>query len=191
MQESIKDLLKNSHVICISEGSAEEVIIKKLFESNKLAFKNTDVYDEDKLIRRFSRTRQGNKFAKENLEMDYGDRGIIILRILDSKKEGFNLGKVYDERVKSGEIQIYNILTRPEVEILMIINEGHYQKFTNRSGDISANIYCKRELKMGNKVKSAKFVSDYFDIDILINSIRKYKELHSTNDEYCLFDLLD
>ena len=49
------DLLKTGHVICISEGSAEEVIIKKLFESNKLIFKNGDIYIEDKLIRKFSR----------------------------------------------------------------------------------------------------------------------------------------
>lgn len=191
MQESLKDLLKTGHVICISEGSAEEVIIKKLFESNKLIFKNGDIYIEDKLIRKFSRTRQGKKFAKENLEMDYGERHINILRILDSKRESFSLGKVYEERVQSGEIQIFNILTRPEIEILIIINEGHYQKFTNKKGNDNANIYCKTELNMSD-VKSAKFVSDYFsDIDLLINCIKKYKELHSRKDEYSLFDLLE
>lgn len=156
-----------------------------------MIFKNGDIYGEDKLIRKFSRTRQGKKFAKENLEMDYGERHINILRILDSKRESFSLGKVYEERVKSGEIQIFNILTRPEIEMLIIINEGHYQKFTNKKGSINANVYCKTELNMSD-VKSVKFVSDYFsDIDILINSIKKYKELHSRKDEHSLFDLLE
>ncbi len=191
MQESLKCLLKTGHVICISEGSAEEVIIKKLFESNRLIFKNGDIYGEDKLIRKFSRTRQGKKFARENLEMDYGERHINILRILDSKKESFNLGNIYEERVQSGEIQVFNILTRPEIEMLIIINEGHYQKFTNKKGNISANAYCKTELNMSD-VKSAKFVSDYFsNIDILINCIKKYKELHYRKDEHSLFDLLE
>lgn len=190
MGESLKNLLKTGHVICILEGSTEEIIIKKLFGNNNLIFKNGDTYDGSRLIRKFSRTRQVKKFAKENLEMDYGERHINILRVLDSKKEKFSLGKVYEERIESGEIQIFNILTRPEIEILIIINEGHYQKFTNRRGGIKANIYCKRELKL-NKVKNKEFVSDYFsDVDLLINNIVKYNELHLKRDEYNIFDLL-
>jgi len=191
MPEYLRYSLKTGHVIYIPEGSAEEVIMKKLLESNNLIFKNGDIYKEDKLIRTYSRTRQGRKFARENLEMDYGKRHINILRILDSKREKFNLGKVYDERIQEEKIRIFDILTRPEIEILIIINEGHYEKFTNRKGDIGASTYCKKELKM-REVKNKKFVSSYFnDIDILINSIKRYKELHSGKNEYCLFDLLD
>lgn len=191
MQESLKNLLKTGHVICILEGSAEEVIIKRLFENNNLIFKNGDTYDGSRLIRKFSRTRQGRKFARENLEMDYGERYINILRILDSKREKFSLGKVYKERIQSGEIQIFNILTRPEIEMLIIINEGHYQKFTNRKGGIKASVYCKTELNL-DKVKNVEFVSDYFsDVNILVNSIIGYNELHSKKDEYGIFDLLE
>lgn len=107
-----------------------------------MIFKNGDIYGEEKLIRKFSRTRQGKKFARENLEMDYKERHINILRILDSKRESFNLGNIYEERVQSGEIQVFNILTRPEIEMLIIINEGHYQKFTNRKGNSKADEYC-------------------------------------------------
>ena len=42
--------------------------MKKLLESNNLIFKNGDIYKEDKLIRTYSRTRQGRKFARENLK---------------------------------------------------------------------------------------------------------------------------
>lgn len=188
MPEYLRCSLKTGHIFCIPEGSAEEVIIKKLFESNRLLFKNGDFHKEDKLIRKFSRTRKGKKFAKENLEMDYGERHINILRILDSKRENFSLGKVYEERILAREIRVFDIVTRPEIEMLIIINEGYYSKFTNRKGDISANAFCKKELNMRN-VKSEKFVSNYFnDINILINSIKKYKNLHPTKGEFCLFD---
>lgn len=190
MRESLKNLLKTGHVICILEGSAEEVIIKRLFENNSLIFRNGDTYDGNSLIRKFSRTRQARKFARENLEMDYGERHINILRVLDSKKEKFSLGKVYEERIRSGEIRIFNILTRPEIEMLIIINEGHYQRFTNRRGGIKANTYCRKELNL-NKVKNKKFISNYFsDIDILVNNIKKYNELHLRGNEYNIFDLL-
>ena len=190
MQRYMKESLKSGHVICISEGSAEEVIIKKLFRRNRLIFKYDDIYESDELIRSFSRTRNGKRFAKEKLEMDYGERHINILRILDSKKEKFHLGNTYDERIDSGEIRLFNILTRPEIEILIVINEGHYDRFVNKR-DTKACDYCKHQLNM-KKVKSAEFVSEYFgDIDILVNSIKEYKRVHSKKDEYCLFNLLD
>lgn len=157
MQKYIKDSLKTGHVICISEGSAEEVIIKKLFDHHKLIFKNEDVCFEDKLIRSFSRTREGKKFAKEKLEMDYGNQHINILRVLDSKKEKFNLGNAYQERIDSKEIRVFNILTRPEIEMLIIINEGCYDNFTNKSKNLDANIYCKNVLQMKNVKTKFRF----------------------------------
>lgn len=191
MQEYLRNSLKTGHVICISEGSAEEVVIKKLFNSNTLIFKSEDIYTEDGLIRDFSRTRKSTKFAKEHLEMDYGDKHINILRILDSKTEKFNLGRIYEERVESKEIRIFNILTRPEIEMLIIINAGYYDNFTHRGAGRKPSLYCKEELDMKD-VKSEKFVSGYFyDIEKLIDSIKEYRRLHAVLDEYCLFDLLD
>lgn len=81
-------------------------------------------------------------------------------------------------------------MTRPEIEILIIINEGKYAEFTNRRGTERASSYCKRELKLKN-IKSIKGISNYFDdIALLINSIQEYKRLHSNNHEYCIYDLL-
>lgn len=191
MSQTLKDSLKTGHVICILEGTAEEVIIKKLFGSNKLVFKNRDVCNGEKLIRKFTKTRAAKKFAEENLKMDYGSSHVNILRILDSKREKFNLGRVYEGRILAREIRVFNILTRPEIEILIIIAEGHYERFTNRAGKIKANIYCERELKLGN-IKSARTVTDYFtDEDKLISSIVEYNRLHAKRGELSIFDLLE
>ncbi len=189
--EYLNESLSTGHIICISEGSAEEVIIKKLFYQNKLIFKPNDLYGDNSTIKSFSRTRQGKKFARENLEMDYGDNHINIIRVLDSKKEAFILGKIYDSRIKTFNIRIFNILTRPEIEMLVIINEGHYDNYTNKHGSVKPNIFCKNVLKIKD-VKSELFIKNYFeDINVLIKCIENYKHLHSTNEEYCLFDLLE
>lgn len=192
MQESLKNCLKTGHVICICEGNSEEVIIKKLFYQDKLAFKQQDFFDGEKLLRIFTRTRQGKKFAREHLNQDYGERPINILRIIDSRNEKFSLERVYDRRIELGEIKVFNILTRPEIEILMIINANHYKDFTNRKGKEKASEYFKR-LSKSKSVKSETFISNYFeDVEVLIKSIEDYNKLHSSkNDEIGLFDILD
>lgn len=48
----------------------------------------------------------------------------FILRILDSDKEKFNLKKEYKPNCA-----IYNIITAPEIEMLIIINEHKYEQF--------------------------------------------------------------
>ena len=192
MHRSLKENLKTGHVICLCEGTAEEIVIKKLFDENKLVFKKGDFFEDEELLRIFTRIRKGSNLAKEFLNQDYGDRPINILRILDSKTEKFILGKVYNKRIESGGIKIFNILTRPEIEILMIVNEKHYSKFTNKRGKEKASEYCKRVFDVNN-VKSEKFLSDYYeDVEVLMNAIENYEKLHSKEkDEIRLNDILD
>lgn len=72
-----------------------------------------------------------------------------------------------------------NILTRPEIEMLIIINAGYYDNFTHRGAGRKPSLYCKEQLDMKD-VKSEKFVSGYFyDIEKLIDSIKEYRRLHA------------
>lgn len=186
MREHIRQSLKTGHVICIFEGTAEEVVTKLLFNDDRLIFKK-----KDQLIRDFSRTRKGEKFAQEHLQRDYGEEHINIVRIVDSSTERFNLGKVYEERVKESNIRIFNIVTRPEIEMLFIISEDNYASFKNKASGQKPSTYCRSVLNM-KELKREKFVYNYFnDLEKLIASIKDYKKLHGTRNEYCLYDLLD
>lgn len=49
---------------------------------------------------------------------------ISVIRILDSRRENFKLGKAYENKV-----DVINVITAPEIEMLIIFNEGKYNKF--------------------------------------------------------------
>ena len=86
-------------------------------------------------------------------------------------------------------MDVINVITAPEIEMLIIFNEDKYKEF-KKSGKKPSD-FCKEDLKM-TSVKSYNFVKDYFaDPDILLAAIRKYHEISKIRKgEYTLLDLL-
>ena len=73
-------------------------------------------------------------------------------------------------------MEIVNVITAPEIEMLIICNEGKYLDFEKRK-NMSPSEYCKSILKMKN-VKSVSFVKEYFsDISVLEKSLYEYKKM--------------
>lgn len=106
-------------------------------------------------------------------------------RILDSRRENFKISKAYQHKV-----EVVNVITAPEIEMLIICNEGKYQDFEKKKG-MSPSEYCKSILKMKN-VKSVSFVKEYFsDISVLEKSLHEYKRLSKVRkSEKTIYDLL-
>lgn len=74
--------------------------------------------------------------------------------------------------------------------MLIILNEGNYEKYSKVKSHTKASEYCKSELGFRN-VKSKRFVGSYFeDTTDLINALIMYKRNHSKRQEFCLYDLL-
>ena len=165
-------------VACICEGSAEQAIMELLLESNKLIF-NAEQLLEEEIIR----TRSAKKFEQRYLRKGFNQK-IIILRILDSRRTNFTLSKAYIDK-----ISVIDVITAPEIEMLIIFNEHKYNEF-KKSG-MKPSEFCKIKLKFSN-VKSYDFVRKYFsNIDELVNSIHEYRRVSKiTEGEYTLFDLL-
>ena len=94
------------------------------------------------------------------------------------------MSKVYKQKV-----DVVNVVTAPEIEMLIICNEGKYKEFKN-SGE-KPSVYCKNKLKYKN-VKSYDFVHKYFsDMDTLINALHEYNRVSKIRkDEKSLWDLL-
>ena len=82
-----------------------------------------------------------------------------------------------------------NVITAPEIEMLIIHNEGAYERF-KRSGKKPSE-FCKADLRMHN-VKSYDFVKDYFsNPQTLVNAIKEYRRTANIpKSEYSLSDLL-
>ena len=103
---------------------------------------------------------------------------------MDSRRENFNLSKEYYPKVS-----VIDIITAPEIEMLIIFNENKYNEF--KKSKMKPSEFCKTELKL-SKVKNYDFVKDYFsDIDKLLKSIHEYRSVSNIKrGEYTLFDLL-
>ena len=166
------------YIACICEGSAEQAIIDILVDHKLLIFSRNQMLDECVI-----RCRNAKRFEERYLRKGFDDR-ISVIRILDSRIEKFRLSKAYKNKV-----DVINIITSPEIEMLIIHTEGAYDRF-KRSGK-KASEFCKSELRM-HDVKSYDFVKGYFeDPDVLVKAIKEYhRTAKIPNEEYSLYDLL-
>ena len=168
----------SKYIACICEGSAEQTVVRKLLDNNMLIFTYDDLIEEDVL-----RCRDAKTFEDKYLRKGFTEK-ITVYRILDSRRENFRLSKAYAEKV-----DVINIITAPEIEMLVILAEGKYSDYKKYGKKPS--LYCKEKLGYRD-VKGTKFVNKYFDdINKLIASIREYKRVSRIpGGEQTLADLL-
>lgn len=123
------------------------------------------------------------KFEERYLRKGF-DEKITVLRILDSRREKFKLSKAY-----APKIDVINVITAPEIEMLIILNEGKYAEY--KKSNKKPSEFCKTELKYKN-VKSTEFLKEYFaDASVLVSAIIEYKRVSNIrNGECTLADLL-
>lgn len=164
---------------CICEGAAENAIIDILLDNDLLIFTREEMLEEEVI-----RCRDGKRFEEKYLRKGFLDK-ISVIRILDSRRENFKLSKAYVHKV-----DVINVITAPEIEMLIILNEDKYKEF-KKSGKKPSD-YCKEDLRMSG-VKSYKFVREYFsNADILLDAIKKYHEISKIRKgEYTLMDLVN
>ena len=167
-------------IACICEGSAERAIMNKLLDEERLIFSRSELLDKEIL-----KCRNAREFEDKYLGKNFTNK-ITVYRILDSRRENFNLRAAYRNK-----IDVINIITAPEIEMLIIINENKFSDFSKYKSSTKPSDYCKQQLKMPN-VKSTQFVTEYFqNTEVLISAIKNYKTLSRIpKNEKCLADLL-
>lgn len=167
------------YTACICEGGAERVILDILLDHNKLIFSRNELLEEEIL-----KVRKGKDFEDKYLRREFYGK-ITVYRILDSRRENFKISKIYQNKV-----EVINVITAPEIEMLIICNEGKYKDFEKRK-NMSPSEYCKSILGM-KYVKSVSFVKKYFaDILVLERSMQEYKRVSkSRKGEKTIWDLL-
>lgn len=171
------------YIACICEGGAERAILDLLLDNDKLIFRREDLIEEEVL-----RCRSGREFEERYLRKGFTEK-ITIYRVLDSRREKFNLRKAYEHKV-----DVKNVITAPEIEKLIICNEGKYKEFEKqkrKNSSLKPSSYCKTNLNFKN-VKSYDFVKEYFsDIKTLINALHEYRRISKIHrNEMSLWDLL-
>lgn len=163
---------------CICEGAAENAIMDVLLDNDLLIFSREEMLEE-KVIR----CREGKKFEQKYLRKGFTGK-ISVIRILDSRRENFKISKAYEHK-----IDVINVITAPEIEMLIIFAENKYKEF-KKSGKKPSD-FCKENLRMAD-VKSYDYVSAYFsNSDMLVEAIIKYHQMSKIpKGEYTLLDLL-
>lgn len=149
------------YVACICEGAAEKAIIDILLDNDLLIFSREKMLEEEIL-----RCREGKKFEQKYLRKSFNGK-ISVIRVLDSRNENFKIGKAYQHKV-----DIIDIITAPEIEMLIIFAENKYTQFM-KTGKKPSD-FCTQDLRMPN-VKKYEFVYEYFsDVTLLITAIKEY-----------------
>ena len=168
----------SKYIACICEGGAERAIIDLLLDDNRLKFTRDDLLEGEIL-----KCRKARDFEEQYLRKGFTEK-ITVLRLLDSRRENFSLSRAYIHKIK-----VMNIVTAPEIEMLIIFNENKYSEY--KKSDMKPSEFCKGILRYPD-VKSIKFIKEYFsDIDVLVKSIKEYKRVSNIKrGEYALADLL-
>jgi hypothetical protein len=175
MGHSIVEKLSESHPVISCEGTAEQVIIEKLLAADALVFSRDAVLD-------VTRKRRAADIQEQYLNYDY-DWPVCVMRILDSRRENFELGRLYRDR-----FEVVNVYTHPEIEILAVIREGAWHKWS-KSGKRPSE-YCKQDLRL-REIKSREFLDDYWDAESIARAAFDYRRLsYIAKEETCLADIV-
>ena len=118
---------------------------------------------------------------------------VIMEILLDNDRLFFDRSQLLEETLircrDAKKFGVINVITAPEIEMLVIFAEKKYTAFKNSRKRPSD--FCTQDLGLGN-VKSRDFVQQSFqDVDLLIAAIKEYKRIsHRAKGEYALADLL-
>lgn len=168
----------SKYVACICEGAAESAIIDLLLDNGRLIFSRGSMLDEQVI-----RCRGAKTFEERYLRKNFSEK-ISVVRILDSRRENFAISRAYEH-----QIDVINVVTAPEIEMLVIVNEGKYKEF-KKSGQKPSE-FCKSCLKLP-RIKSYSMMTKYFsDIAVLSSAIKEYDRISKRREnEYTLLDIM-
>lgn len=171
-------------VMC--EGSNEETLINLLLDNDKLKISRDDL-----IGRRPYNVRQlKNPVIKT--ELKHYNNSVIIYRVGDTQKDVLVIPKDLKNIVLRKNI--FKFCTKPEMEILLIINENLISEF-NKSKE-SPKEFAKRNIIYNGMRydQSNSFLESYYcgkKINKLVDSIIKYKHMKKHDkEELYLADLL-
>lgn len=141
---------EGQYVLFVCEGVAEQYILTTLIERGELTVPNELIVPNQLRGTWYFTRKESKRMLDRFLNMSYGKHPLLIIRIVDSDSDVLRIPRGYEHAA-----EVVNLRTHPEIEMLVIINEGMYGKYTNGSKRLKPSDYCKRELGM-KQVKSQR-----------------------------------
>ena len=173
--------------LIMCEGPNELSIMKILLNNNMLIFSEDDLLGLTPY-----HARQIGKSGQVKAELNQYSGIVDVIRIGDKQSDELKIPKEYKGMINS----IEKYCTKPELEILLIIAEGLYNKYQKVKSKISPKQFAKDNI-IFNGVRynnSTKFFEEYFGErpQVLYDAIVKYSEVnkgHGKSERY-LVELL-
>ena len=174
--------------LIMCEGSHELEIVRILLQNDRLIFGEDDLlgltpYHARQIVR--------NAQVRTELNM-YPENDVYVIRIGDKQGDKLKIPDEYKRKI----VEVKKYCTKPEVEMLLIINEGLVSDFDKTKSTISPKVFAKQHICCGRKRydDSTQFYRDYYsgDVDKLVYAICEYKRSRGAHqkDELYLADLL-
>lgn len=168
----------------VCEGTNEEAVIRWLIEKNAI------VIPSEKISLDYCRARAKTgreKLKNVILEYAYSSQRPVVIYICDrhEDKEKWNVGK----DVCGNEIPVIKIVTSPEIEMLLIIATGNYQKWLSekhKNPRLNPSGFCQRVLKIGkSNIKNGEnFINQFSSVEEFKRVCYEYKQLRQKSDHY-------
>ena len=174
-------------ILIMCEGSNELEVMRILLDHNRLIFTADDLLG----LRPFH-ARQINKSAVVRTELNLYQGDVRILRIGDKQGDRLKIPSAYKDKIISTE----KYCTKPELEMLLIIEENLLPEFNKVKSRTKAKDFAKNHIKYGRRKydNSSAFYREYFGNrpDILVHAIKEYRKYNSAHkkDEHYLAELL-
>lgn len=176
-------------ILLMCEGPNEEVLINELLNANALCITRDDL-----IGRRPYPIRQLNNPTIKTELKHYG-LPVKIYRIGDKQTDKLIIPRELKNIISAKEI--YKYCTKPELEMLLILNENLEKEYEKVKSFQSPKTFAKKNIKYNGIAynQSSLFLEMYFggsNVKKLINSIKKYKtyKRQHDKDELYLADLL-
>ena len=160
-------------IVVECEGPSEAALINKLLDDNLLIFNRKDILD-----RRPIHFRQPKTIAPL-INILPPEEEILFYRVGDTQKEEFDLSCF---PLREQYMTVKKVCTKPEIEILIIINENLYQQYLK--------VYRRFKPKQFVKAYIKNYVDfyNYIETHDLRSAIAKYKKLKNHKKEEMYLD---
>ncbi len=174
--------------LIMCEGPNEETIINILLDNKKLKITRDDLIG----LRPYNLRQLNNPYIISELKRY--NHPIIIYRIGDTQKDKISIPRELRHIVSQD--RIYKFCTKPELEMILIINENLLDKYKKVQSRIKPKSFAKANIRLNGRKydNSSEFYLDYYsgkNVSSLIDNLKSYKQnKHHNNDEGYLADLL-
>lgn len=159
----------------IAEGKAERVILNILLDNNLLIFSRDEILEREVIT-----IRSCKRFEEKHLKFKMGRR-LEVYRVLDSTNGKFKL--------KYKDAVVHDILTRPEIEVLILIDKGLYKNYQKVKQTQKASEYLASKIDYH---KGEKWWTNYYanNPQKLVNNIKEYHRLRPDKKQNSILDIM-